>query len=227
VRRGADVLHEQLQAGHRARHQLPGSPHVDAARVRHGGGQAGAGVLRYLRGTLRLGLLFRFTSDAEHPGLAAYADASWADDELERRSTSGYVVLYNGTPVSWHSGLQNVIALSTCESEYVALSDCCRELAYLRELLGFLRSPESTPTPIYEDNQGAIDVASDAKFHKRTKHIAARYHYVRLAQSEGKVAVTKIHTDLNRADIFTKATAAVTFHRHVDAIMHTAGESRA
>lgn len=181
-------------------------------------------VLRYLNGTRRLGLLFKFKTDKKgEEGLLAYADSDWANDSIERRSTSGFVVLLNGTPISWSSGLQSVVALSSCEAEYVALSECCRELAYLRHLMAFLREPVQGPFIIYEDNKGAIDLTNNPVHHKRTKHIDVKYHYIRAEQTSGRVMVTKVHTDNNRADIMTKATTVATFRRHVDALMFHAG----
>ena len=119
-------------------------------------------VLRYLNGTRRLGLLFKFKMDSKaKEGLLAYADSDWANDSIERRSTSGFVVLLNGTPISWSSGLQSVVALSSCEAEYVALSECCRELAYLRQLMAFLREPLQGPVTTFEDNKGAIDLTNN------------------------------------------------------------------
>jgi hypothetical protein len=180
-------------------------------------------VLAYLNGTQHIGLLFKYKMDkSDHEGLLAYADSDWANDPDERRSTSGYVILFNGTPISWMSGLQTVVALSSCEAEYVALSECCREVAYLRQLMDFLHEPVHGPTTIYEDNQGTIDLTNNPVHHKRTKHIDVKYHFVREAQSKGDVLVAKVHTDNNCADIFTKATAAPTFHRHVRALMFCA-----
>jgi hypothetical protein len=181
-------------------------------------------VLRYLNGTRRLGLLFKYKTDKnEKEGLLAYADSDWANDSIERRSTSGFVVLLNGTPISWGSGLQSVVALSSCEAEYVALSECCRELAYLRQLMAFLREPLHGPITIFEDNKGAIDLTNNPVHHKRTKHIDVKFHYIRTEQTSGRVIVSKIHTDDNRADIMTKATTVATFKRHVDALMFCAG----
>jgi hypothetical protein len=181
-------------------------------------------VLRYLNGTRRLGLLFNYKTDKkEKDGLLAYADSDWANDSIERRSTSGFVVLLNGTPISWGSGLQSVVALSSCEAEYVALSECCRELAYLRQLMAILGEPLHGPITIFEDNKGAIDLTNNPVHHKGTKHIDVKFHYIRAEQTSGRVIVSKIHTDDNRADIMTKATTVATFKRHVDALMFCAG----
>ena len=187
-------------------------------------------VLRYLQGTKRLGLLFKFARDAEFPHLVAYADADWANDPDGRRSMSGNIILFNNAPISWYSGLQTVVALSSTESEYISLATAATEITYLRELTSFLQRPAQAPTTLFEDNQGAIHLVENPVHHKRTKHIDVRFHYIRLAQEQGIVKVVKIHTDLNKADIFTKATTATTFQRHVNAIMfrhdlpHSAGE---
>lgn len=176
-------------------------------------------VLRYLKGAAHLGLLFKSATDPVHPHLLAYVDADWASCTEGRRSTSGSIVFYNGSPISWSSGLQSIVALSSTESEYIALSSVCTEISYLRELTNYMHRPPVGPTTIFEDNQGAIHLVENPVHHKRTKHIDVRFHYVREAHERGVVRVSKIHTDLNKADIFTKATTAATFHRHVSAIM--------
>lgn len=179
-------------------------------------------VLRYLQGTKDLGILFKFKTDQDFPGLVSYADSDWGADTERRRSTSGYVVLFNGAPISWYSGLQSLTALSTCEAEYVAASELTRELAYLRGVAAFIRSPEPGPTTLFEDNEGSIHLVENPVHHRRSKHIDVKWHYIRGAQEDGKIKITKIHADLNRADIMTKAATTAVFRRHVDAIMHRA-----
>ena len=55
------------------------------------------------------------------------------------------------------------------------------------------------------DNQGAIALSKDNKFHARTTHINIRYHFIREAVEDGKLAVAYIPTEDNSADVFTKA----------------------
>ena len=179
-------------------------------------------VLRYLQGTAGLGIFFPYAEHAITPGLVAYADSDWASDPEQRKSTSGYLVFYNGAPVSWRSGLQDTIALSSCEAEYTALSECSREVTYLRGIVGFLGQNVNQPTVIYEDNQGTIDLVGNPVHHRRTKHVDVRWHYIRHVQESGAVKVVKIHTDDNHADILTKATDVPTFVRHVTRIMRAA-----
>jgi hypothetical protein len=176
-------------------------------------------LLRYLHGTRKLGLLFRYEPLAHLRGLHAYADSDWANDRDARRSTTGYITLYNGTPISWRSGLQTVISTSSCEAEYTALAECTREVLYLKNIVYFLHEPVQDPVKIYVDNQGAIDLVGNPLHHSRTKHIEVRYHFTRLAQDSGEINVTKVHTADNHADILTKSTVSTIFHRHVNAIM--------
>jgi hypothetical protein len=129
-------------------------------------------------------------------------------------------VLYNGTQISWHSGLQSVIALSSCEAEYVSLCDCCRELTYLRQLLAFLHDVQPEPTPVYEDNQGATDLVHNPVHHRHTKHVDVKYYFIRLCETERVVQVLKVHTLENRADIFTKVVTGSLFATHARALLH-------
>lgn len=79
--------------------------------------EAAKRVLRYIKGTLDYGLIFRKTQDFQ---LVCYSDADYAGDVETRRSTSGCVFLLAGTSVLWYSRRQDVVALSTTESEYIA-----------------------------------------------------------------------------------------------------------
>jgi hypothetical protein len=176
-------------------------------------------VFRYLKGTKTLGILFHFATDPEFPGLVAHCDSDWAGDGGTRKSTSGYVVKYNGAAVSWSSVLQSVVAQSSCEAEYIAASECAREISYLRELTSFVNNPQPGPTKMYGDNQGALSLIENPTAHKRTKHIEVKYHYVRAAQEKGVIQVMKVHTDLNYSDIMTKATGTGIFCRHVGSLM--------
>jgi len=174
--------------------------------------------LRYLISTPRLGILFPCDAQPQ-PGLVAYVDSDWANDPKDRKSTTGYVTYYNGAPISWVSALQSIVALSSTAAEYVALTDCCREIHYLRDLLEFFRRAELEPTPIFEDNQGAIDLSKNSIHHRRSKHIDVRYHWIRQSQRLGIVLARKVDTSANIADIFTKPVDGATFARHVAALM--------
>ena len=140
----------------------PGSAHWEAAKR----------VMHYLKGTADYGITLG-TTDV---GLEAYVDADWAS-QPHHHSMSGYVILLNGGPVAWSSRKQPLVALSTAEAEYIALTTVIREVLYLQLLLNELYEPVDLPTPVYCNNQAAIAIATNNKFHSHTKHIDLRYHF--------------------------------------------------
>jgi hypothetical protein len=81
-------------------------------------------VLRYLQGTASLGVTYRPPPLRLH----GYSDADWAGDIDTRRSTTGYVVMMNNGAIAWKSRRQPTVALSTMESEYMALTEATKEL---------------------------------------------------------------------------------------------------
>lgn len=118
-------------------------------------------------------------------GLVAYVDADWAL-QPHRHSMSGYaVVMLNGGPVAWSTRKQPIIALSTAEAKYIALTSIAREVLYLQLLLNEPYHVTELPTPIQCDNQAAIALASNNKFQSRTKHTDLRYHFVRTNVKNG------------------------------------------
>jgi hypothetical protein len=176
-------------------------------------------VLRYLRGTAHTGILFPYATHPIHPHLSAYADSDWAQDSVHRQSTTGFVTLYNDAPISRSCSRQQIVALSSCEAEYIALCERVREVNYLRAISTFLDDPSPTPTVVYQGNQGTMDLVHNQINHNRTKHIDVRHHYVREAVEYDQVLISKVPTRDNRADFFTKPVTSELFHRHVSALM--------
>uniref|UniRef100_A0A1J3IJ96 Retrovirus-related Pol polyprotein from transposon TNT 1-94 n=1 Tax=Noccaea caerulescens TaxID=107243 RepID=A0A1J3IJ96_NOCCA len=157
-------------------------------------------VMRYIKGSMETKLCYKKAGDFVIRG---YCDADYAADLDKRRSITGIVFTAGGNTISWRSSLQKVVALSTTEAEYMALSDAAREAVWLKGLvseLGF----EQGPVSIHCDSQSAIALAKNAVFHERTKHVAVKYHFIRDLISFGLVQVVKIATAYNPADIFTK-----------------------
>ena len=158
-------------------------------------------VLRYLNGTINYGLLYK-QGGPEH--FVGYSDADWAGDLSDRKSTSGYVFILSGGPVSWSSRKQKCVALSTAEAEYVALSAAVQECMWLRQLESELSGDNDTPTVIFEDNQSTIAMAKNPQFHGRAKHIDIRHHFVREQLAHGTIQLEYCPTTEMTADIFTK-----------------------
>ena len=113
--------------------------------------------------------------------------------------------------ISWSSKKQHIVALSSTEAEYIAQMHATKEVLWLHSFLQELCSTPDDPLILNCDNQGAIALAKDNKFHARTKHIDVRYHFIRKAVEDGKVVVQYIPTRDNISDIFTKPLAKAKF----------------
>ena len=170
--------------------------------------------MRYIKGTLGYGLLYR--SDGQT--LTGFADADWAGDLDSRCSTSGYVFQIGSSSISWSSKRQKTVARSSTEAEYVALSMASQEAIWLRCLLNDMSLPIQAPTVIYEDNNGAIELSKNAKNHNRTKHIDIAFHFTRERVQSGELKVLHCPTSEMTADILTKGLARVQFQKLREAL---------
>jgi hypothetical protein len=114
------------------------------------------------------------------------------------------MLVLNGAAVSWISKCQTSITLSTCEAEYISLSQACQETIWVREILAFLRAPQTAATTVFEDNSAALQIANNVLDIKRSKAVDTRYHYSREKISEGDIKVEGVDTRVQLADILTK-----------------------
>ena len=181
-------------------------------------------VFRYLVGTSDLGLTYSGKLDLK---LNGYSDSDWAGDVKDRKSTTGYLFTIAGGPVSWCSRKQTIVAVSTCEAEYISMSDTTKESVWLtklvKDILKDINLPQlnpivESPITINSDNQGAIALAKNESINRRNKHIDIAYHYVRDAVKRNAVYLQYLPTTEMLADIFTKALPRVSFERLVYAI---------
>ena len=171
----------------------PGESHWSAAKK----------VLKYLASTRRFGLQFT-GAGIDIDTLSAFSDADYAGDTDTRRSTSGFVFMFNQGAITWSSRRQNCVALSTMESEYIAASDSSREAVWLRRLTAQIGAVQKSPTNLYCDNKSAIAITHNPEHHSRSKHIDVKYHFLRDQQSNGTINISHISSESQLADIFTK-----------------------
>lgn len=167
-------------------------------------------VIRYLSGTRSLGIHYG-KGECQVGGLQSWhypvchSDSDWAGDPNTRRSTTGYLFKMNGGAISWKSRLQPTVSLSSTEAEYRATTEAGQEIAWLRNLLDFLKIRHPTPTVLCCDNQGAVDMTKKTVFHGRTKHIEVQYHWIREQVEKGTITLRHVPTENMLADILTKA----------------------
>ena len=167
-------------------------------------------LLRYLKGTTNLGILYSNTGMDKCIG---YTDADWAGDQDDRKSTSGYIFLLCGGAISWKSQKQKCVALSTAEAEYIAMSTATQEAIWLRQLIAEVSNSSKSPTLMFEDNQSAIAMARNPQFHGRAKHIEIKHHYVREQLSKGTVTLQYCPSHDMVADILTKGLGNASFSK--------------
>jgi hypothetical protein len=146
--------------------------------------------------------------------LTGAVDASFAMDPMTRRSHAGYINFINGGAVSWKSGLQPIVTLSSCEAEYVALCSEVCEVKYIRNLLADLGHDQVDSTLIWEDNRAAILVAQqECSSAGRCKHIDLRFRFVAMAIKQNIVRVRYTPSEMNMADLLTKSLPIKVFER--------------
>ncbi|KAH9658397.1 hypothetical protein KPL70_023479 [Citrus sinensis] len=166
-------------------------------------------IMRYLKGTLEVGLVYDGENKKGHT-LIGYVDADFAGDLDKRRSQTGYLFTMGGCTVSWKATLQNVVALSTTEAEYTAAAEALKEAIWLKSMTTELGAKQESVT-VYSDSQSAIHLSKNQSHHERTKHIDVKLHFVRLEVSRGAVKLLKIHTEENPTDMLTKVVPTAKF----------------
>ncbi|CAL4195064.1 unnamed protein product, partial [Meganyctiphanes norvegica] len=125
-------------------------------------------VIRYLKKTQFHAL--RFVKPKEL-SLTGFCDADWGGSK-DRKSISGYCFTLNpkGALISWRSSKQRSVATSSCEAEYIALTEAVKESKFLRQLLSDMTGCGTESVLLYDDNQSAIKLAKNPVFHDRSKH---------------------------------------------------------
>ncbi|XP_047961394.1 secreted RxLR effector protein 161-like [Salvia hispanica] len=169
----------------------PGSVHWEALKW----------LLRYLKHTAKYGLCYSKCNDGVL--LTGFVDSNYANDKDKRKSTTSYVFTVCRSCVSWKSQLQYIVALSTTESEYIAITEAMKEAVWLKGVLSELKFLNNSPT-VFSDSQSVIQLCKNPIFHDRTKHIDVRFHYIRYIVEKGEIFLQKVHTDKNPADMGTK-----------------------
>ena len=172
----------------------PGKPHIKASEQ----------CLRYLQETSDMGIKYTVPKDKKAKiVIHAFVDSDWGGCPDTRRSTSGYVIHVCGGPVAWRSKLMPTIALSSCEAEFMALTEVCRELMWMCRFMDEIGIDYEVPN-VYCDSSSAINWAEDPVQHQRNKHVEIKYLYCRDVVSDEKVRLFKVHTSRNIADLMTK-----------------------
>lgn len=144
----------------------PSKSHIEAVKR----------ILKYLKGQPDKCIKY----SPKKTELVVYTDANFARDVSSRKSTSGYVFLYNDGPVTWYTRKQNLVALSITEAEFTACCEGTKEAIWLRLLLNSIGTNQMNSTIINVDNKSAISrIKSHNNMHNQTKHIDVKYNFIK------------------------------------------------
>ncbi|CAI7776377.1 unnamed protein product [Closterium sp. NIES-53] len=175
---------------------------------------AGMRVAKYLGQTPTVGLQYSAAAQRRQKGadgvesgrlfLTAFSYASFASEPEDMTSVGWFICCVGGGPTAWESKKQVDQALSSVESEYMALFRAVREIVWQRRLLAELGEEEEGPTPLYCDCQGAIALAKNLVLHGLTKHMRVKWHWTRSMVAAGEVELHYVKTTGQPADMMTK-----------------------
>ena len=189
--------------------------------------QASKHILRYVRRTMHYGITYTCGAKGSENGgtLVGFSDSSFGN-ATRCRSTSAYVFMMAGGPISWSSRKQPITAMSTTEAEYVAAAEAAKHAVWIRHFLFAIRKRNKKPTNLTFkeptqlgiDNQGAIALASNPVNHLRSKHIHVRYHAIRDFIEHGEIKTLYVPTTKMIADGLTKAAKPDLIERMVKAL---------
>ena len=152
-------------------------------------------VVRHLKGTMEMGLIFSRESAERLPrdplpyGLIGYADNNFAGDPEDWKSVMGYRFFLNRAVVSWSSKKQRTGSTSTTEAEYIALRHAAREAVWIRRFINEMKLKAIEDLTLHGDNEISIALTKNAESQHRTKHIDFQHHYIRELVNERELTI--------------------------------------
>lgn len=178
--------------------QAPRSTHLQAVKQ----------ILRYVKGTVDLGIQYRRKGNDL---LLEFSDSSFSVDLDDGKGTTGLIFYFNNGHIAWNSQKQQTVALSSCEAEFMTATSAACQAIWLRGLLAEITGRQEEQVVIYVENKSAIALMKNPVFHGRSKHINTRYHYIRECVEKEQIKVEHVSADQQRADILTKALPRLKF----------------
>ena len=157
-------------------------------------------ILRYLKGTKRLGVLWRY---GHTQPLFGYTDADWGGTE-HSKSQTGWIYFLAGAPLLWASVRQRCVSLSTAHAEIIAFAQGLKNGMGLSNLLKELKEPVPRPMTIHIDNQAAIALGETSIFTKGLRHVNLSYAFINDEVKKGEVKMKFVPSAEQLADFLTK-----------------------
>lgn len=133
-------------------------------------------IFQYLKVTTKYGLWY---PNGNELTIEAYTNADWEGSVDDSKRTSGSTFYLGGCIISWLRKKQYSILLSIAEVEYIAATDSCTQVLWMKQTLHNLQVKFDEPILVFCDNTSAINISKNPVMHSKTKHILIKYHFVR------------------------------------------------
>ena len=185
-------------------------------------------LIRYLKGTIHLGLQYSIEASTE---LTAFVDADHASHE-SRYSIYCYIFMYAGAPIFWKNGFEERFSLSTAESEIRAvfgLRECTKHILYMKNVFASLQTSSAVSHPtismanlpirVFEDNSAAIRYGINPSSQSTMKYFELDILWINDSILRGEFELVKIETKDQLADTGTKFTTSEIFYKLRDLMM--------
>jgi hypothetical protein len=167
-------------------------------------------ILRYVAMTCSLGLFYPREIGGD-PVIMGYNDSDLARDVDGRKSTISMICFLGRYPVSWQSAKQRVVAVSSCEAEYIAAASTSCQVAWLARLMSEIMDREHERSVLMINNMSAIAIIKNPVLNDRSRHIDIRYHLIREYEATGQIKTQFINTQEQLRDLLTKPPSRIKF----------------
>ena len=148
-----------------------------------------------------------------------FVDAAHGNDLRNRRSTTGYAFPLSGGAISCRCKTQSITATSSTEAEFLAAVTAAKHAKYLRAIARELGFPQSEATPIWMDNESAVNMINARVPTERSRHIDIQHFAIQDGKDAGDIGMKHIPGIINPSDDLTKPLGWILHDRHARCIM--------
>ena len=176
-------------------------------------------VIKWVMDNPNVGLKMHPAVDFDENGrtmwrLSDTSDATWGSNKEDGRSVTGHVLHFMGVTTAWKSKAQSQVCLSSCESEYVAISEVAKEAQFVKQVLEDMRMQVQLPMPIFVDINGAMKTVKNNKGSTGLRHVNVQCHCAREPHKQSVIAMIFTRSDDNKADMMIKNATRQEFEKH-------------
>ena len=145
-----------------------------------------------------------------------YTDADYAQ-QADHHLISGYCLIFGAGAISWSLKTQNIVTLSSTKAKYIGHTNATKEILWICNFWAEIKGKLIFDlTLLRANNQGAIQLSNNNKFHTCTKHIDVHYHFIHEALKNQLLEIKYVPTDENIVDIFTKLLSRPLFEKFTE-----------